>query len=83
VVIVFLKFTEDFFPGRLRGAASESLDDLPECEREEVIRARLTSNDRLQYEIRNTEIYRDGWRLFTKESVRQILYPRFGKVSVC
>jgi hypothetical protein len=61
----------------------DSVDDLPDDERLAVLRSRQTCNDRLQYEIRNTDIYRDGWRLFTKERAGQILAPPFGVVGVC
>jgi hypothetical protein len=61
----------------------DSIDDLPDDERLAVLRSRRNCGDRLQYEIRNTDIYRDGWRLFVKEREGQILAPPFGKVGVC
>ena len=66
-----------------RNFVPDSVDDLPECEREAVLLSRENCSDRLQYEIRNTDILRDGWRLFTKERVGQILAPPFGKPGVC
>lgn len=66
-----------------RNFVPDSVDDLPECEREAILRSRENCSDRLQYEIRNTDILRDGWRLFTKERVGQILAPPFGRPGVC
>lgn len=66
-----------------RNFVPDSVDDLPECERDAVLQSRRSCNDRLQYEIRNTDILRDGWRLFTKERVGEILAPPFGRPGVC
>lgn len=61
----------------------DSIDDLPECERQAVIQSRQNSNDRLWYEIRNTDIMRDGWRLFVKERAGEILAPPYGRPGPC
>lgn len=66
-----------------RNFVPDSVDDLPDCEREAVLRSRENCVDRLQYEIRNTDIHRDGWRLFTMERTGQILAPPFGVPGVC
>lgn len=61
----------------------DSIDDLPDCEREAVLKSRQNSHDRMMYEIRNTDIMRDGWRLFVKERAGEILAPPFGIPGPC
>lgn len=61
----------------------DSIDDLPECERIAVLKSRENSSDRLWYEIQNTDIMRDGWRLFVKERAGEILAPPFGVIGPC
>lgn len=60
----------------------DTIDDLPECERRAILKSRQTSNDRLWYEIRNTDVMRDGWRL-EKERSGKIFAPPIGVVGPC
>ena len=60
----------------------DTIDDLPECERVAILKSRQNNNDRLWYEIRNTDIMRDGWRL-EKERSGKIFAPPIGVVGPC
>jgi len=61
----------------------DSVDDLPECERQAVLEARRDCVDRLNYEVRNHDYMRDYWRVFVKERAGEILAPPFGVVGPC
>jgi len=57
--------------------------DLPPEEREELLRSRANSVDRLMYEVRNNDYLRDYWRTQVQEREGAIQRPPFGVPGVC